>query len=89
MRLCARYLTQEKRPDGRAHDPVAHFHLTNGARMERLNWLADTSANGLSQSAGLMINYLYKLGEIDDNHEAYTGAGKIAASSAIRALARG
>ncbi|MDX9859815.1 MAG: malonyl-CoA decarboxylase [Rhodospirillales bacterium] len=89
MRLCARYLTQERRPDGKALDPVAHFHLTNGARMERLNWLADTSANGLRQSAGIMINYLYKLGEIDDNHEAYTGAGKIAASSAIRSLVKG
>lgn len=89
MRLCARYLTQERRPDGKALDPVAHFHLTNGARMERLNWLADTSTNGLRQSAGIMINYLYKLGEIDDNHEAYTGAGKIAASSAIRSLAKG
>lgn len=89
MRLCARYLTQGKRPDGKALDPVAHFHLTNGARMERINWLADTSTNGLQQSAGIMINYLYKLGEIDDNHEAYTGAGKIAASSAIRSLAKG
>jgi len=89
MRLCARYLTQERRPDGKVLDPVAHFHLTNGARMERLNWLADTSANGLQQSAGIMINYLYKQDEIDDNHEAYTGAGKIAASSAIRSLAKG
>jgi malonyl-CoA decarboxylase len=57
--------------------------------MERLNWLADTSANGLRQSAGIMINYLYKLGDIDDNHEAYTGAGKVAASSAIRSLTTG
>jgi malonyl-CoA decarboxylase len=89
MRLCARYLTQERRPDGKVLDPVAHFHLTNGARMERLNWLADTSANGLRQSAGIMINYLYKLGDIDDNHEAYTGAGKVAASSAIRSLTKG
>ncbi len=89
MRLCARYLTQERRPDGHALDPVAHFHLTNGARMERLNWLADTSANGLQQSAGIMINYLYKLDEIDSNHEAYTGTGKVAASSAVRSLAKG
>src|SRR3546814_4681614 len=54
MRLCAQYLVQEKASNGRARDPVAHFHLTNGARVERLNWLGDTSAHGMSQSAGLM-----------------------------------
>lgn len=51
MRLCTRYLAVEKRPDGRALDPVAHFHLSNGARMERLNWMADTSPKGLRESA--------------------------------------
>ncbi len=88
MRLCARYLTEKRSGGGRALDPVAHFHLSNGARMERLNWLADTSAKGLSQSAGVMINYLYKLSEIEANHESYTGQGRIAASSAIRGLAK-
>ncbi len=88
-RLCAHYLLNEKGRGGRARDPVAHFHLTNGARMERLNWLADTSAAGIERSAGMMINYLYKLGEIDNNHEAYTGSGEIAASSTTKSLAKG
>ncbi len=85
-RLCARYLAREKRESGTALDRVAHFHLSNGARMERLNWLADTSARGLAQSAGMMINYLYDIDDIAGNHEAYTGAGEIPASSRFRAL---
>lgn len=87
MRLCAHYLAHEKVRD-RARDPVARFHLSNGARVERLNWFGDTSPNGLRQSAGMMVNYLYKLDEIENNHEAYTGQGKIATSSAIRKLAK-
>jgi malonyl-CoA decarboxylase len=89
MRLCARYLLRERAPSGRAIDPIAHFHLTNGARIERLNWLGDVSTKGLQQSAGIMVNYLYRLGEIEANHEAYRGGGRIAASSAVRNLARG
>jgi malonyl-CoA decarboxylase len=88
MRMAARYLTTEKRGNGTARDPVAHFHLSNGARMERLNWLGDPSPNGLRQSCGMMINYLYKLSEIDGNHEAYSDGGRIAASSAMRSLAK-
>lgn len=87
-RLCAEYLAGEKRKSGRALDPVAHFHLSNGARMERINWLADISPKGLAQSAGLMVNYLYEADEIPRNHEAYTGAGEIPASSRFRALLR-
>lgn len=98
MRLCARYLTQAKAPARRATDaktapraldPVAHFHLSNGARMERLNWMADVSEKGLKQSCGLMINYRYKLGEIDANHEAYRGEGRVTVSSAMKALVKG
>ncbi len=89
LRLCARYLLLEKSAKDRALDPVAHFHLTNGARMERLNWLADLSPKGMQQSAGIMINYLYRLAEIEDNHEAYTGEGRVAASVAISRLAKG
>jgi malonyl-CoA decarboxylase len=63
-RLCARYLILEKGRRGRALDAVAHFHLSNGARVERLNWLGDASPKGLQQSAGLMVNYLYKLADI-------------------------
>lgn len=87
MRLCALYLVKEKRTGGFfALDPVAHFHLTNGARMERLNWMADRSPRGLAQSAGLMINYRYDLARIDDHHESYRASGKRALSPALRSL---
>ena len=88
LRLAARYLVHARAPSGRALDPVAHFHLTNGARVERLNWLADVSAKGLQQSAGIMVNYLYRLGDIETNHEAYRAEGHVAASSAVRGLTR-
>ncbi len=87
-RLAARYLVTEK-ANGAPLDPVARFHLANGARIERINWLADISANGLRQSAGLMVNYRYKLSEIEDNHEAYSSQGRIATSAAVRALLAG
>jgi len=86
MRLCAVYLLQVKEAE-RTHDRVAHFHLSNGARLERINWLADTSSNGLKQSAGLMVNYLYRLADIEKNHEAYRGAGKIVAAAPVKRLA--
>jgi malonyl-CoA decarboxylase len=88
IRLCARYLLRERASTGRALDPVAHFHLSNGARVERLNWLGDTSPKGLHQSAGIMVNYLYRLSDIEANHEAYRGEGRVVASSAIRNLVR-
>ena len=88
LRLCARYLTRERARSGRALDPVAHFHLSNGARVERLNWLGDTSEKGLEQSAGIMVNYLYRLAEIEANHEAYRGEGRVVTSTAVRNLAR-
>ena len=67
IRLGARYLLKEapKGRAGRALDPVAHFHLSNGARVERLNWRADVSENGLRQSCGLMVNYLYDPSSIE------------------------
>jgi malonyl-CoA decarboxylase len=86
-RMTARYLTSTDER-GRALDRVAHFHLGNGAIVERLNWLGDTSANGLKQSYAMMVNYRYKLGEVDANHGAYA-AGKVVASREVRALARG
>ena len=88
MRLCARYLTREQQENGRAVDPVTHFHLSNGARVGRLHWMADHSPNGIQQSAGMMINYVYKLAEIEDNHEAYTSKGKIIADSAVKGLVK-
>jgi malonyl-CoA decarboxylase len=83
--LCAHYLLREKR-SGSARDPVAHFHLTNGARIKRINWLGDTSENGMKQSAGLMVNYLYDLDHIADNHEHYASEGIIASSKGVRAM---
>src|SRR5437764_12638514 len=85
-RLAAHYLTSTD-GKGRALDRVAHFHLGNGAIVERLNWLADTSANGLRQSYAMMVNYRYKLGDVDANHEAYAN-GRIVASREVRALAK-
>jgi malonyl-CoA decarboxylase len=88
-RLCARYLIEERREGGRAIDPVAHFHLANGARIEQINWLADRSEKGLGQSYGLMVNYRYRQSDIEANHEAYTGEGRVAAASAVRSLLKG
>ncbi len=86
-RLCARYLL-EVGSGGRPLDPVARFHLRNGARLERINWLGDVSAKGLSQSAGLMVNYLYDPRAIERNHEAYVKGGTITASVEIKRLIR-
>jgi malonyl-CoA decarboxylase len=86
LRLAARYIINEKTPRGRALDGVAHFHLSNGARLERINWLGDLSPKGLQQSAGLMINYLYRLDDIEQNHEAYTGEGRVTASQPVQRL---
>lgn len=85
MRLCARYLVQSRNGQ-RARNRVAHFHLSNGARIERINWRADTSARGLAQSAGLMVNYRYKLTDIERNHEIYTGKGEVTAGPAVKKL---
>jgi malonyl-CoA decarboxylase len=67
---------------------VAHFHLSNGARIERINWLGDTSVKGLRHSAGLMVNYRYKLNEIEENHETYSASGEVAISGAVKRLLR-
>jgi malonyl-CoA decarboxylase len=85
MRLCARYLVDAKRGD-RPADPVARFHLGNGARLEQINWMGDSSANGIAQSAGMLCNYLYDLKTIERNHEAYADSGRVAASSQVRKL---
>jgi malonyl-CoA decarboxylase len=88
VRLAARYILGESRGN-RALDPVAHFHLSNGARVERIMACADTSEKGLRESATLMINYLYDPAKIEDYHEDYAGEGKRNASTAVRKLARG
>jgi malonyl-CoA decarboxylase len=85
-RLCAQYLVREKR-GGRPRDPVARFHLGNGARLERINWLGDPSAKGLAESFGLLVNYKYEAAMIERNHELYTNNGDVIMSSAVKALA--
>jgi malonyl-CoA decarboxylase len=87
MGLAARYLVS-KRSDGQPLDSVARFHLRNGARLERLNWLGDASANGMAQSCGLMVNYRYVVDEIEANHEAYMKDGRIALGADMRSLLR-
>ena len=87
IRLCAHYLLYAKQ--GRDPlDPVARFHLGNGARLERLNWLGDTSPSGMRRAAGLMVNYVYRLGEVERNHEAYARDGRVAAARRFEVLAR-
>ena len=87
-RLAAHYLTSARTPGGRLVDPVARFHLGNGARLERINWLGDVSHQGMSQSAGLMVNYLYDLGDIERNHEVFANDGKVVAAGAVTKLAK-
>ncbi len=82
-RLVTRYLMLEKEKD-RPVDPVARFHLGNGARIERINWLADISPRGLKQSAGFMVNYLYNLSDIEENHEAYAREGRVIVSPSVK-----
>ncbi len=88
MRAAAWYFLHARTARGTPLDPVARFHLGNGARLERINWLADGSEPGIRQSHGVMVNYLYDLDDIEKNHEAYAESRTIAASSAVRKLAR-
>src|SRR6185312_10860394 len=75
-----------KTGDGHPVDPVARFHLGNGARLERINWQGDVSAKGLREAHGLMCNYRYELKDIERNHEAYENEGTVAASRQVHAL---
>jgi malonyl-CoA decarboxylase len=86
LALCASYLFNEKRGK-EPLDSVARFHLKNGARLDRINWLADMSASGIRQSAGIMANYVYELKDLERNHEMYARSGQIACSRRIQALA--
>jgi len=85
--LAARYLVLAKAANGRPYDPVARFHLGNGARLERLDWLADRSPKGLAEAAGFMVNYLYDLDAIERNHEAFAERGEVIAASGLKKLA--
>jgi malonyl-CoA decarboxylase len=86
--LAAHYFLHARTASGRIVDPVARFHLGNGARLERLNPFGDLSEAALRQSHGLMVNYLYDLDHIEENHEAYANKNEVVASSAVRKLAR-
>ena len=84
--IAARYLVEARRPGGGAADPVARFHLGNGARLERINAAADLSPRGVANGWGVMVNYLYDLDDIERNHEAYANDGEIICSPAVRRL---
>ena len=86
--LCATYLSQSVAVGEPALDPVARFHLNNGAKLERINWMANTSRKGLRESLGVMVNYLYEPRAIEGNHEKFV-QGKIVASRQVRSLALG
>jgi malonyl-CoA decarboxylase len=88
LSLAAAYLLQAKRGEEPA-DSVARFHLGNGARLERINWVGDTSAAGVARSFGLTANYVYSLSEIDRNHQAYADSHTIVVSDAVRSRAAG
>jgi malonyl-CoA decarboxylase len=88
VRAAAWYFLHARNKNGTPVDPVARFHLGNGARLEQINWLADTSSKALSQSHGLMVNYLYDLRNIEKNHEAYAETRAIVTSTAVKRLAR-
>jgi len=88
LRAAAWYYLRARSPRGTPLDSVARFHLGNGARLERLNFLGDTSERALQQSHGLMVNYLYDLEHIEQNHEAYAQQHAIVAASAVTRLVR-
>ena len=75
--LAAHYFLKARTAKGRMIDSVARFHLGNGARLERIDWLGDVSPKGLRESAGIMVNYLYRLEDIEKNHEAYANQGEV------------
>jgi malonyl-CoA decarboxylase len=89
LRAAAWYFLRARSKYGTPIDPVARFHLGNGARLERLDWLADASENGLAQSFGLMVNYRYELDDIEKNHEAYAQQRTVIAANAVTRLVRG
>ncbi|MBZ5578727.1 MAG: malonyl-CoA decarboxylase [Acidobacteriia bacterium] len=85
--LCAYYLMNAKHGK-EPLDAVARFHLRNGARLERINWLGDTSAAGMQRSASLMVNYVYRLDEVESNRDLYSREHRIQASRQVERLAR-
>ncbi len=80
------YLTDSDREDGLPNDPVAKFHLGNGAILEKVNLNADLSEKGIKQSKGVMVNYLYNLDALEENHELFFKTKKVQESTTIKAL---
>lgn len=87
LSLCAVYLLTAKR-DREPLDSVARFHLKNGARLDRINWMGDPSARGMKQAAGLMANYVYELEDLQRNHEMYMRSGEVSTVRRVERLAR-
>jgi malonyl-CoA decarboxylase len=87
QRLAGRYLMNAKQGK-KPFDPVSRFHLGNGARIEQIDWLADSSAKGFRQSYGLMVNYLYDPDDIENNVEAFASDGQVAASASVRRMGK-
>jgi malonyl-CoA decarboxylase len=88
QRLAAYYYLRAKTPAGLPVDAVARFHLGNGARLERINYLGDTSDKAIAQACGLMVNYLYDLDDIEKNHEAFAEGRTVVASNNVQRLLR-
>jgi malonyl-CoA decarboxylase len=84
LRAAAWYFLRAKNRRGLPADAVARFHLGNGARLERLDWLGDVSERAIKQAHGLMVNYLYDLDDIEKNHEAYAGNRTVVASGSVQ-----
>jgi malonyl-CoA decarboxylase len=87
-KLAAKYLINAKRPDGMPVDPVARFHLNNGALVHAVHTSADTSSQGQKQSFGVMVNYAYELKNASKNHENFAANANIAAAKTVKALAK-
>ena len=85
LTLCAHYFLRVVR-NGEPVDPVARFHLRNGARLERINWLGDCSPRGIGQSAGMLVNYVYDPQTVTRNHEAYVNDGEVICSATVQQL---
>lgn len=88
LRHAVTYFADARNPNDKPIDPVARFHLGNGARLEQLNWRGDMSVKGLKQSAGLMVNYLYDLAAIEENHESYVERGEVRTGAPFKKLQR-
>ena len=87
MQLAAHYLLNAKHHRGQPHDPVARFHLNNGALVGAVHANADKSKNGMAQSCGVMVNYRYDLSRISENHEAFANQQTVIAEKSVKTLA--